>query len=293
MDAPTLLAAVLAARQPADIFSRATYRTQLHAHLKLLHPDVCALPHAAAATARLNEFAEQLRALDNPTDDAGPLRRVDERTFRFEGTAALLAQSRAGYGRLQRLPGAAAQHFRQYLPVGLDVQPTGHLLATGPGFVVPLSGLVLTPTHVGWVLSRLLEFAAWLHQEGLVHGGFTPESLALVPDTHGLVCWSFYHLTPLGRPLTTASARYLGWYPPAVFRDKKATPYVDVSLAQRTALYLLGDPSGHGVKLKKTVDPRLIDFLLAPHVDAYTTLGEWRLLLTQLFGKRQFHPLIL
>ena len=293
MDAPTLLAAVLAAGQPADVFRRATYRAQLHAYLKLLHPDVCALPGADAATARLNEFAEQLRALDAPTDDAGPLRRVDERTFRFEGDPALLRQSRAGYERLRRLPGPAAGHFRQYLPAGLDEQPTGHLLATGPGFLVPLRGLVLAPAHVGWVLSRLLELAAWLHQEGQVHGGFTPESLALVPATHGLVCWSFYHLRPLDGPLATVSARYLDWYPPAVFRDKQATPYVDVSLAQRTALYLLGDPSGHGVKLKKTLDPRLIDFLLTPHHDAYATLGEWRTLLGQLFGKRQFHPLTL
>ena len=293
MDAPTLLAAVLAARQPADVFSRFTYRPQLHAFLKLLHPDVCALPGAADATTRLNAFAEQLRTLDSPTDDAGPLRRVDERTFRFEGTATLLNQSRAGYERLRQLPGAAAQHFRQYLPAGLDPQPTGHLLATGPGPLVPLSGLVLPVQHVGWVLSRLLEFAAWLHQEGFVHGGFTPESLALVPQTHGLIGWSFYHLARLGGPLTTVSDRYLDWYPPALFRDKKATGYVDVSLIQRTTIYLLGDPSGHGVRLKKTVDPRLINFLLTPHYDAYTTLEEWRQLRVRLFGKPQFHPLTL
>ncbi|RSK37489.1 protein kinase family protein [Hymenobacter metallilatus] len=290
MDAATLLATVARANCPEDVFSRRRYRQQYLAYLKLLHPDVCALPGAADAVARLNGYADQLKALDVLDDDAGTLRRLDERTFRLEGEADQLRQSYRNYQQLMAFSDAAARNFQRYLPASLEWEGAA-LRLSGPDYLLPLTGLTLAPEHVGWVLSRVLELTAWLHQVGLCHAGLNPEALALVPDTHGIVCLSFYHLTPLNGPLRTVSGRYLNWYPPSVFAQKQATAYVDVSLAQRVALYLLGDPSGHGVKLKKTVDARLIDFLLTPHQNAYHTLRDYRQLLGHLFGKRQFHPL--
>jgi hypothetical protein len=290
MDAPTLLTSILNSTSPAGLLSRRHYRQQYLGYLKLLHPDVCHLPGAGDAVARLNDYVAQLKALDQLTDDAGPLRRRDEQTFSFEGDPTLLGQSLNNYRRLTQLPGEAARHFRRYLPA--EVRREGDaLLVSGPEFLVPLSGLTLPAEHVAWVLSRLLEFTAWLHQEGFCHAGLHPEALALVPGTHGLLALSFYHLTSLGWPLTTVAGNYLSWYPPATFRDKRATPSLDLSLAQRTALYLLGDPSGHGVKLRKTVDERLINFLIAPQQNAYAALTEWRALLQTVFGKPVFHPL--
>ncbi|RSK46544.1 hypothetical protein [Hymenobacter perfusus] len=290
MDAAALLTTILSAQGPADVFSRRRYRQQYLAYLKLLHPDVCALPGAADAVARLNAYAEQYKALDTLEDDAGLIRRLDERTLRLEGDPDLLHTSEQHYRRLMALTDDAARNFQRYLPTQLVRKPNG-LVVSAPHYLLPLGGLTLAPEHVAWVVSRVLEFTAWLHQLGLCHAGLNPESLCVVPETHGIVCLSFYHLTPLGAPLRTVSGRYLNWYPPAVFSQKQATTYLDVALVQRTALYLLGDPSGHGVKLKKTVDERLIDFLLSPHPNALHTLQEYRQLLTRIFGKRQFHPL--
>lgn len=290
MDAPTLLTAILSSTSPAGLLSRRHYRQQYLGYLKLLHPDVCRLPGAGDAVARLNDYVAQLKALDQLTDDAGPLRRRDAQTFSLEGDPTLLQQSLNNYRRLTQLSSGAAGHFRRYLPTELRREGDA-LLVSGPEFLVPLSGLTLPTEHVAWVLSRLLELVAWLHQEGFCHAGLNPESLALVPGTHGVIALSLYHLTSLGGPLTAVSGKYLNWYPPAVFRDKRATAYIDLSLAQRTALYLLGDPSGHGVKLHKTVDERLINFLIAPQQNAYAALTEWRALLHTVFGKPVFHPL--
>ena len=165
------------------------------------------------------------------------------------------------------------------------------LLATPPVRVVPLAGLTLPVEHVAWVLSRLLEFVAWLHQEGFCHAGLNPESLALAPETHGLVAVSFYHLTSLNGPLTTISGKYRHWYPDVIFAEKRAVPGIDLALAQRTAVCLLGDPSGNGTRLRGTVDDRLLTFLLRPHHNAYAAYDEYRKLLQQLFPKKQFHPL--
>ena len=52
------------------------------------------------------------------------------------------------------------------------------------------------------------------------------------------------------------------------------------SLAQRTAVCLLGDASGNGVRLRATVSERLADFLLTPHHNAYAAFDDYRELLT-------------
>ena len=290
MDAQALLSKILASRQPDDVFSRATFRKEYLAYLKLLHPDVCRLLGATDAVAQLNFYVEQLEAALRLTDDAGPLRVLPNQQVRFEGDPALLHQSRANYERLMALRSLADQHFHRYLPTALRWEGD-NLLATTAARVVPLAGLVLPPHHVAWLLSRLLELVAWLHQSGFCHAGLTPESLALVPETHGLVCLSFYHLARLNGPLTTVSGKYRMWYPDAVFADKRAVPGIDLALVQRTAVCLLGDASGNGVRLRANVDERLVDFLLAPHHNAYAAFDTYRKLLRQLYPKREFHPL--
>ena len=290
MDALALIARILASRQPDEVLTRANFRKEYLAYLKLLHPDVCRLPQAGDAVARLNQYAEELEAALHLTDDAGPLRVLPNQQLRFEGDPALLRQSEANYQRLLALRDPAAQHFRQYLPTTLAWEGP-RLLATTPARVVPLAGLVLPPHHVAWVLSRLLEFVAWLHQSGFCHAGLNPESLALVPESHGLVCLSFYHMAPLNGRLTTISGKYRLWYPDAVFADKRAVPGIDLALAQRTAVCLLGDSSGNGVRLRATVDERLVDFLLTPRHNAYQAFDDYRQLLRQLYPKREFHPL--
>ncbi|GAA4051418.1 hypothetical protein GCM10022409_42740 [Hymenobacter glaciei] len=290
MDVQELLSKILASRQPDDIFSRANFRKEYLAYLKLLHPDVCHLPQANDAVARLNQYVEQLEAALRFTDDAGPLRVLPNHQLRFDGDRALLRQSQANYERLMALRDPSAQHFHQYLPSVLTWNDP-HLLATTAARVVPLAGLVLPQQHVVWVLSRLLEFVAWLHQSGYCHAGLHPESLALVPETHGLVCLSFYHMARLNGTLTTISGKYRLWYPDAVFADKRATPGIDLALAQRTAVCLLGDASGNGVRLRNTVDDRLVDFLLTPWHNAYAAFSDYRKLVQQLYPKREFHPL--
>ncbi|SET32479.1 hypothetical protein [Hymenobacter actinosclerus] len=289
-DIPALLARILASRQPADVFTLPDYRPQYLLFLKLLHPDVCALPGAHDAVSRLNHYVELLTARLSFTDDAGPVRVLPDHRLRFEGEAATLRQSATNYARLMALHDPAAQHFKQYLPSGL-VADGAALLATPPVRVVPLAGLTLPVEHVAWVLSRLLELTAWLHQAGFCHGGWQPESLALAPKTHGLVALSFYHLAPLNGRLRTVSGRYRHWYPDALFVEKRATPAIDLLLAQRTALALLGDASGHGVRLRGRVDERLLTFLLRPQHNAYAMLVAYRQLLRQLFPVPQFHPL--
>jgi len=292
MDAAATIARILTSTHAGQVLPRASYRAEYHRLVRMLHPDVCALPGAAEAVIRLNAYVAQLAALDTPTDDAGQLRVLPDHQVRFEGDPTLLRRSAANFQRLLSLRDPTSAHFRQYLPAGLAWEGPA-LLLTPPARVVPLAGLMLPTEHVAWVLSRMLELTAWLHQSNFVHAGLVPEALALVPDTHGLVLLSAYHLTTLGGPLTTISGKYKPWYPDAVFADKRATPGLDLALVQRTAVALLGDASGHGVRLRGTVDERLLTFLLTPHHDAFAAFEQYRRLLRQLYPVPVFHPLIL
>lgn len=228
MDAAATIARILTSTHAGQMLPRVSYRAEYHRLVRVLHPDVCALPGAAEAVIRLNTYVAQLAALDVPTDDAGRLRVLPDHRVRFEGDPALLRRSAANHQRLLALRDPASAHFRQYLPAALAWEG-GALLLTPPAWVVPLAGLVLPPEHVAWVLSRLLELTAWLHQSNLVHAGLVPEALALVPDTHGLVLLSAYHLTTLGGRSLPSRASISPGTP---------TPFLPISAPRRASTWL-------------------------------------------------------
>lgn len=285
-----LIDKVLQASHYSEVFSRFQFKKQYLDYLKQLHPDICSHPQATEAVSKINFFKGQIDALSKLQDDAGTMSTISEYEIAWQGNLSLLKKSYENYQKLNSFHDKASLHFKKYLPQELFWQGDAlHLRHTER--LVPLSGLKLAEKHTTWVCSRLLEFSAWLTQIGFCHAGLNLESVAIVPETHGIVVLSFYHLCPLSQKLSTISKKYRNWYPYTVFSDKKAAPEIDLSLSQRIGIYLLGDPSGNGVKLKKTHTPELIDFLLTQHYKPYETFDTYRKLLFQLYGKPTFHPL--
>jgi hypothetical protein len=132
----------------------------------------------------------------------------------------------------------------------------------------------------------MLEFSAWLHQSGFSHNGINPESIFIVPETHGIICVSFYHLTKLHSGLSTISAKYRTFYPANVFDNKIAASNIDIELSKRTAIYVLGDKSGNGIMLKKTHNEDFMDFVIKQHYHSYPAFKEYRDLLSKNFPKK-------
>ncbi|HSY75882.1 MAG TPA: hypothetical protein VK890_03430, partial [Bacteroidia bacterium] len=69
-----------------------------------------------------------------------------------------------------------------------------------------------------------------------------------------------------------------------------ATSAVDLEMVKRVAIYLLGDQSGLGVKLRKTHNADFINFLIKRDDDPYNTYKEYRELLKKNFESK-FHVL--
>jgi serine/threonine protein kinase len=283
MKAQTLIDQLKTATYLAEVLEPPDFHKQFKEAAKVLHPDVCALPDAASAFSRLVDLKDIHEKGQDFDDDAG---KVEARhlLIHFRGEAEFLDTSWQNFQRLKKLPGKSAQHFFKYLPTAGKRSKTD-LSFSLPQRSVPLSGLVLPEGQVTWILSRLLEVSAWLAQEGLVHGGINPESVFVVPEMHGVVLTSFYHLSLRGQKMKSVSGRYKNWYPDELFAHKTADSFIDLECCKRLAAYLLGDASGSGVKLQKKVNPALLKFLLDRHVEAYTCYDQYRQMLGKNFPK--------
>lgn len=290
MEAGLVINKILNAHKAEEIFSKKNFKKEYFAFLKLIHPDVCDHPKANDAVILLNQYKLKMEEVSKIIDDAGLIEFADEKTIVFSGEKTLLEKSLLNYQKLMKLNDASSLHFRKYLPGEIELK-NDKLFVYSDQRVVTASGLSLAAEHSTWVMSRLFEFVSWLHQCGYSHCGINPESFCIVPETHGIVCTSFYHLNKLNTKIDTISGRYINWYPPVIFDKKIAVPYMDLSLVQRTGIYLLGDMSGNGVKLRKSINESLIDFLIAPHYDAFGTYDEYRKLLKSIYGKPTFHQL--
>jgi len=290
MNTDILINKILEANHYSEIFSRFTFKKQYIDYLKVLHPDICSHPQAHEAASKINIYKDELDKYIKITDDAGTMHVASPHQITIKGDETLLKKSVQNFQRLTKFKDDAGQHFRKYFPDNFEWKD-GNIEITHKDEMMPLTGLLLPEKHVTWLTSRLLELIAWFHQVGFCHAGLNPESIAVVPKTHGIIVLSFYHLSYTNQKLTTISNRYLDWYPNSIFKDKKAVSYIDLTLAQRIALYLLGDKTGTGVKLKKTHNPSLVDFLLQSHILPYETFDAYRKLLHGIYGKPKFFPL--
>jgi len=271
----------------ADLFGSGHWKKAYRQAIMQLHPDKTSNPKAIAAIHKLNKMRVAYEKGHYIQDDAGEIISKNHSAI-FQGNHLLLRQSLTNYQKLMSLNNRAALHFHNYLPSSIKMKDG--LKTCWPNTAFSLSGHQFPQRHVQWILSRLLEFSAWMAQEGFVHAGLHPESIWIVPKTHGIIIGSFYHLKRRGATIETISSKYQNWYPTDVFTHKKAISRIDIEMIKRTAVYLLGDSSGVGIKLKNTITPTLLDFLLAEHQDPFQCFDQYRGLLKRNF-KNEFHPM--
>jgi len=196
----------------------------------------------------------------------------------FNGNRYLLQHSLASYRKLKQLNTPTAIHFHRFLPENVTLN--GQMEAKWLNRSFSLSGRQLTQKQLKWVLLRLFEFAAWMAKEGYVHAGLTPESIWIVPKTHGIVIGSFYHLTKKGMPLKTMSKKYQNWYPSDVLEHKMASSQIDIEMIKNMAIYLLGAKDHFGVnKGMQPFEPAWTDFIMTFHHNAYQCLKDYRKLI--------------
>jgi hypothetical protein len=280
-----LIEKIQAADKLEDIVGTSNWREEFKQLMFLVHPDVCSLPGASVAAARLNELKNKFEKGERFSDESGDFHSNGYRAV-FEGDLHLLQLS---YQNYQLLHATGSPHFKKYLPLGMGWEDT-KLVVSFAHRSIPLSCLRLPQEHVNWILSRMLEFTALIESCGFTHCGLTPESVLVVPETHGIQVSSFYHMTSMGKKVSTLNAQYKNWYPPRLFKEPRAGAFIDIELSKKNAIYLLGDPSGSGIRLKKTLHPAFMDFVVTPSYEAVATYDGYREILKNNF-KTKYHIL--
>jgi hypothetical protein len=290
MSVSELIQKIFAAKNIAELLDVADFKRQYTAIVVQIHPDKCTHPDASNATAKLLALKEEFEKGILMEDDAGKLRATGK-VITFSGEKTMLEDTLKWYNLLMSKSSPAARNFQKYLPESMKFDGND-LVVTLRNRAVPLANLRLEQKHVNWLYSRLLEFACWMNQEGLVHGGLVPEAVFVTPADHGIQVVSFYMTGKENEKAKGISAKYKNWYPSRIFTEKRCIPLTDMEFCQKNAILLLGDESGVGVKLRKdkNVNQEFLNFVLSQHNVPGATWREYREMLDRNF-KREFHVL--
>lgn len=266
-------------------------------YAKQIHPDICHEAGAKDALTKLNEYKEELEKGKSHMDDAGTIvYRVN--STGITGNKLILEHSLNHFNTLLSYKEKMDKDFQRYIPVSAKLTSIPNQANVAKlDFnlnlrCIPLSALGTLPQgHVNWILSRMLEYIAYINKKGFVHCGINPDSVYVEPINHGINVISYYHMTKIGSKMGTASGKYLYMYPDHVKTKKIATPDIDIELCKRTAIYLLGDKSGIGTSLRKTHSLAFLDFINKRHTDPVEAFIDYRKMLDKNFEKK-FLPLI-
>jgi hypothetical protein len=289
-----LIDLILKSNKPSDIFPDDWKKLYL-TYSKLIHPDYNSNSLAAEAMSKMNMYKDMLENGIQYTDETGDFKIFSKKIEYIitDANKKLINKSVANYKKLMSKKDSASLNFHKYMPESMTI--VDNKLTIGlKDRAVPLTNNKLPQIHVNWILSRMFEFSLWLRQINYSHLGLNPTTVFAVPETHGIIVISYYHLTELDNKVQTISAKYKTWYPTNLFTQKLATPDIDLELCKKTAIYLLGDKSAAGTKLKadKEVNQEFLNFILTKHQNTNDDYLKYRELLKKNFEKK-FYPLSL
>lgn len=279
---------VLKSNKPTDLFN-GDWKTTYKSYSRLIHPDTCGQPNASDAMAKLNNYKNLLENGVQYTDEAGDFRVFEKKIVYVitDDNRKLITKSVKNYKILKTKNDKASVGFHRYLPESMVLE-NEQLIINLKDRAVPLTGQKLPQIHVNWLFSRMFEICLWFRNIGYSHMGFNPTTVFVVPETHGIILISFYHMSHLDQKADTISARYKMWYPTNLFMKKIATQDIDLELSKKIALYLLGDRSAAGTKLKRDADvnQEILTFLLTKHQNEVEDYKQYRELLSKNFEKK-------
>ena len=158
----------------------------------------------------------------------------------------------------------------------------------------------IDPKDMAWIWKRLLMVLGFAHTNKVIHGCVIPAHVMVHPKEHRVVLanWSYAVLDPAetDEQISIISDAYKEWYPADAFSEDVLTPGLDIYMAGKCMIELLGgDP--HQRIMPETVPLRMQNYLKGctlpnPHrrpQDVHKLLEAFDELSEQLWGPRTSH----
>jgi serine/threonine protein kinase len=149
----------------------------------------------------------------------------------------------------------------------------------------------IPPSHMAWMMSRVLNLICFLKYAGIVHGDISPDSVFVSPKQHCVYFYGgFWYATKDGEKLKALPSRSISLIPKKIIEDKIAKSEIDTNLAKLLGLEMLGDVFGMKLMTDKTIPKPLFNWLRFPgSVDSFSDLKTWKeKILIDSFGKRKY-----
>jgi len=158
----------------------------------------------------------------------------------------------------------------------------------------------IDPKDMAWIWRRVLIALNFAHSNHVIHGAVLPTHIMIHPEQHGLVLidWSYAVLRPdeTGERISAISSAYRDWYPAEVFAREKPTPGLDITMAARCMLDLLGG-GPHERALPAALPEQLRSYFKGCTLpnprqrpqDAFALLQDFDTLIERLWGPKKFH----
>ena len=158
----------------------------------------------------------------------------------------------------------------------------------------------IDPKDMAWIWRRVLIALGFAHANKVIHGSVIPPHIMIHPEQHGVVLidWSYAVFDPAvtEERISAISGPYREWYPAEVFAKEIPTPGLDIAMAAKCMIYLLGgDPQKR--TMPESVPWRIRNYLKGCTLsnpqqrpqDAHKLLEAFDELCAQLWGSKKFH----
>jgi hypothetical protein len=287
---------IINAKHILQICNPNTFKDDFKVLIEKYHPDKWKDSRANDIMAKLNALKDEYVKGHQFTDDAGTYK-SNGYIHTWTGDSIFRAKSGDNWRKLEqslckKYKDNALKHFYKYLPdVFTETKDESKCDTTSVRYI-PLSrvnnllvGVENKEKHVNWMFSRMVEICSILDSLNMNNLGINPDSVFIDPEYHSAKIMTFYHLTPYGNKIKTISGRWSTFYPGDVTSKKISRPGMDVTLAKKTAIYLLGDKSGSGVSLRanKNINGAVLEYLMTPEEDGRIAHEKWRKVLKDNF----------
>lgn len=242
--------------------------------------------------------------------DYGVDKRAVIKVARDQADRDLVANEWQVLSALWKPTDAAAVSYQRYLPKPLEqtrlkvdkVERATNVLAFKPGGwtlreVVDRHGGVLDNRHVAWIWKRMLEVVSWVHRQGYVHGGITPDHVLVFPETHGIHLLDWSYATKPGGALKAISKAHRFYYPTEVLAKKPLTPGADLYMIAKCVVRML-DGTTSANEFPRAAPREYVGMIRActlpshqRYQDAFEIYDVLKAHLQSLFGPAKFIPM--